>query len=152
MDSSITAALIGVAGVIAAGLITIPEFRDFFKSSKGVGQDLRGTWSCEWFIDKQEMATEAVVKDQIEIEKVLGGKIQAAGVSPLMNQYTLTGLVSASNVVTLTFQGVHKSALTGVIILRVNTVRDTMQGFWHQISPEGEFVGGRTVWRRSHSA
>lgn len=152
MDVSIISALIGLGGVVAGGVLNAPEFRDLFKSSKGSGQDLRGEWLCEWFMDKQELAAEAVVKDRIDIKKVAGGKITATGVSPLMNEYQLTGLVTASNVVTLTFQGVHKESLTGVVILEVNTLRDTLQGFWHQISPDGIFVGGRTVWRRGRAS
>jgi hypothetical protein len=148
MDAAVVSALIGLGGVVAGGLMNVPEFKDLFKSSKGAGSDLRGEWLCEWFIDEQEQAVEAVVKDRIEIVKVVGGKITATGVSPLMNEYKLTGTVSMSNVVTLTFQGTHKQTLTGVIILEVNTVRDTLKGFWHQISPDGKFVGGRTTWRR----
>lgn len=151
MDTTITAALISVAGVIVAGLISVPEFRDIFKSSKGTGQDLRGSWTCEWYVDGQSLAGKPEVTDQVEIEKVVGGKIRATGVSPLMNQYKCEGVVTASNVVTLTFQGVHKASLTGVTILRVNTLRDSMDGYWHQISPDGVFVGGRTIWRRAHS-
>ena len=148
MDSSVIAAMIGVGGVVVGGLINMPEFKSLFKTSKGTGGDLRGEWLCEWFIDSKGPTAEAVVKDRIEIEKVVGGKVTATGVSPLMNEYKLAGTVSMSNVVTLTFQGTHKETLTGVIILEVNTVRDQMQGFWHQLSPDGKFVGGKTTWKR----
>lgn len=148
METAVLTSLIGVGGVVLGGLVNAPEFRGLFKSRISTGKDLMGEWLCEWFIDDNQPTSEPVVKDRIVINKIEGTKILATGVSPLMNEYKLTGLISLSNVVTFTFQGTQKQTLTGVIILQLNTLRDEMGGHWHQISPEGKFVGGRTVWKK----
>ena len=148
MDSIVLASTIGAVGVIGGALVNVPEIKDFFRSSKGPGSDLRGKWLCEWFIDKEGSSTEAETKDRIEIGKVVGSKIAATGVSPLIGEYKLSGLVSKSNVVTLTFSDTNQETLTGVVILEINTVRDQMIGFWHQLSPDRKLVGGRTIWQR----
>ena len=152
METEVLVSLIGVGGIVLGGLVNSPEFRDMFKTKKTSGKDLIGEWVCDWFVDADSPATDAAVKDRIVLKKIQDSKITGTGVSPLMNEYRLTGLISLSNVVTFTFQGVQKETLTGVIILQVNTLRDEMRGHWHQISPEGRFVGGRTVWKKGTSA
>lgn len=150
METEVVTALIGVGGAVVGGLLNTPEFRALFKTRNGAGKDLLGEWLAEWFIDAGQPAAEAVVKDRILIRKIDGDDVTATGVSPLINEYKLTGLLSPSNVVTFHFQGTQKRTMTGVVILQLNTLRDEMKGHWHQISPEGKFVGGRTTWKKGN--
>ena len=94
METEILVSLIGVGGIVVGGLVNSPEFREIFKSKKSSGKDLIGEWICEWFIDADSSATDAVVKDRIVLKKIEDGKILATGVSPLMNEYSLTGHIS----------------------------------------------------------
>lgn len=75
----------------------------------------------------QEKTQSTVVKDIIIINNVEGNQVMATGVSPLMNEYRLTGFITLSNVLTFTFQGTHKHTLSGVLILQLNTLRDELR-------------------------
>lgn len=167
METAVIASLVGVCGMVLGSLISTPEFRAILGRQKkaSLGLDLQGQWLGEWYINdtsidnresdrkkntkNQEKTQSTVVKDIIIINNVEGNQVMATGVSPLMNEYRLTGFITLSNVLTFTFQGTHKQTLSGVVILQLNTLRDELRGHWLQMSPEGKLVGGNTVWKRN---
>lgn len=153
MDFSIASTLLYVAGMILGAIITAysDEIKALVTGRSGRYSDLEGRWDCDWYFNTENDSKERdePFSDTVMIESVSADdSIEGTGRSTEIGDYELRGEITSSNCVTFTFRGIRQSRLTGVVILRVNVPMNRMEGYWNQLSPEGEFVGGRTVWEK----
>jgi hypothetical protein len=155
MDPTLTAALIGLFGVLAGTLITIfsEELKSLVLRSGRANKDLLGRWRGTWCVttkgkENLEQLPE-VITDVIIISKVVGERIVATANNTEYGDYTISGRVSRSNLVTLHYEGHgRRQPIGGVIILKLTPTRDKMEGQWWEYNTKEEFIGGGTTWTK----
>ena len=150
MKTEITTALIGLAGVVCGALLKIfaEEIKPLFLGRSKTNRDLLGSWNCEWTIDAPN--PEPTISDSVQVTKVSGDKIAASAETPRVGKYSLSGRISASGLVTLSSSGAdNRRFLGGVVIVKLNSARDTMRGHWNECDKEGVFWQGGTTWKKN---
>jgi hypothetical protein len=70
--------------------------------------------------------------------------------TPEYGDYTISGGLSRSNLVTLNYEGHgRRQPIGGVIILKLTLTRDRMEGQWWEYNTGEEFIGGSTTWKKA---
>lgn len=139
------------AGAMVTAAITL--FGDEIKSivlrisgKRRQNANLLGKWNCIWKVEGEEKE----IKDHVEISSARPERILAVGKNPESGNYVISGRLSPSHLVTLTYRGDDKkSLLGGVIILELNLTRDIMEGYWWEYDNHRKFIGGSTVWEKA---
>lgn len=153
MNNEVIVALIGLGGALLGGIAGVfkDEIRSFFLRSDKKSHSMIGLWKCEWqtkeILDSSAQLTNPVVESEIKIKKIRGEKVSAIGNPGKQNEYKLEGTLAISNIMNFTYSGTGKtSPIRGVVILKVNTLRNEMNGHWFQLNAEGDFETGTTKW------
>jgi len=149
MKPEFVVALIGLAGTLAGALLNAYslELKALLFGRLNRDKDLVGAWDCTWDADTPEKGFP--IRDSVNIEKIYGDKVRALGNTPGVGGYRLVGRISQSNLVTFFYEGLaDRRPLGGVVILKLNALRNEMQGYWHQCRPDGAIIGGETRWNK----
>jgi hypothetical protein len=136
MDSTIIAALIGVAGTIIGKISFTKAASWFFRSQHNI-PDIKGTqWSCEWYFENSEL----YVKDEIRIVKwTQDGRFKGVGRQEKKRdptahvfEYPITGEVSPTRVVVLTYKAEKypTEGHIGMACMELNMEAKEMLGHW----------------------
>jgi hypothetical protein len=152
MDSTVIAAIIGAGGAIVVAVVTAfaPELKILLAGKARTNSDLIGKWNCTWHV-RRESGENNTINDVVKISKVWGENLWAPGVNTVSGDYKITGRVSRSYLVTLHYEGDgRRQPLGGVVILKLNSTRDSMNGYWYQYGLEERIVGGSTTWTKAH--
>lgn len=137
-----------IAGALVTALFTIfgEETKSFFLGKQGRNKDLVGKWNCSWKVEGKGKLT----KDLVKVSKIRGDRVVAIGTNNAAGDYNISGRLSPSNLLTLTYEGTdRRSPLGGVIILELNATRDLMTGYWWEYGEKREFRGGATTWEKA---
>jgi hypothetical protein len=159
MDAGISAALIGSGGAVLGAMITAfaPELVALLRKKSKASKLIDGEWICEWAYDTAtykglDQYKDKVINDNVVVDRVRGSQIHASSRTgkdrTIIGEYVLRGEISYTNIVTLVYSGKEKNGLVGTVILKLNFTQEEMQGYWVQINPEGNFVGGATRWTK----
>lgn len=153
MEAQTTAALIGVAGVIAGALITSvgPHLRNRLSVYR-TPSDAIGRWSATWSRTDPQTNRLRTLTDEISIKRKAWGRLSGSGEVKFENRevhkYQLEGWES-SYALTLAYSGLDMERnLVGVVFLKKTIVNEKMAGHWWQYNKDGEVVGGDTTWTK----
>jgi hypothetical protein len=145
MREAIVSAILG-ASITAVFTLFPEETKALILGRRGRNRDLIGKWNCIWKVSNDGKE----IKDHILISKVAGERVLGTGKNTISGNYIISGRLSPSYLLTLTYCGVDKkSVLGGVVILELNATRDVMKGHWLQYRENREFHGGTTIWEKA---
>ncbi|MDX6694923.1 MAG: hypothetical protein QOF02_2526 [Blastocatellia bacterium] len=146
---TITAAFIGLAGVIIGALLKLfsDELKVFLTGKSKGSRDFLGQWKCAWaYVDGGNASKELL--DVVEIKKAAGDKIFATGTN-VNGVYEMAGSIKNNDIILFSYSAEKLfNSLGGVVILVANKRRTKMQGHWHEYVDDGTFVGGTTTWEK----
>ena len=104
---------------------------------------------CKWGFDPAIESKDQVLDDEVNITELRGEVIRLTARNNEWGDYILSGRISKSNVVTLTYEGTgNKQPLGGVVILELMPTRDEMRGRWIEYTSARHLVWGTTTWRK----
>jgi len=151
MKTELAVALIGVAGTVAGALLNSfsAELKALAFGRLNRNKDLVGRWDCSW--EGADVTGKRFhIQDIVNIGKISGDRVRALADTPGVGGYRLEGRISQSSLVTLFYEGLaDRRPLGGVVILKLNPIRNEMHGYWHEYGPEGAIIGGETQWKKS---
>lgn len=152
MGDPIISAIIGAGTTLTVAVVgwlakVIAEVRASSKYRRALGLvDPAGRWKCDWLKEDGTL----YVADVVEIEGwTKNGQFQGKGTQPTLS-YTVQGEVDSSRVVALMYRTVDfpKKAYVGVACMGFDVDGKHLTGYWYGRANTGEFVGGKTTWRR----
>ena len=150
MELTIKVAIIGAVGAIVAAAIgaLAPEIKALLTGKVRTNSDLVGKWSCGWTVEQK--TDEPHIDDIVQVSRVWGEKLWARGVNTKYGDYKITGRVSRSLLVTLHYEGLEqRQPLGGVVIMKLNAMRNEMNGRWYEYGRDEKIVGGPTTWKKA---
>ena len=147
---NILAALIGAVGVVVAALLTTygKNLRASVSRRKLGFPDIEGVWQAKWYVEKNG-EQELYLEDKVYIEKVKGFEVFGKGQDPEKGTYPFRGKISFALVLTLLYEYEDpRSALAGVMVLKVHPQGRKCSGRWYGLTKEEDILGGSVTWER----
>ena len=130
MNATLENILIGGAGAVFGVLVMLlgDEIKGWLGWFGYSNRDLRGEWCCTWYREWPQDMGQLV--DTVEVLRAGKREVLARGLSLRNTPYNLCGTVSQANVLTLTYEASTATNLSGTVIVKLDTMRRRVDGFW----------------------